>query len=123
MSSITRPLTGPLLTFDLSEQLAELREDPAYARSGKVGRTLAKQGPFRLTMVALERGAEVETHHTENPLTLQVLSGRIRFRIGDETHNLSEGQILYFGPGAAHDIQAREATALLLTISMLSAGA
>jgi quercetin dioxygenase-like cupin family protein len=117
MSSLTRPLTGPNLTFDLSEHLAEMRQDEAYRRSGRSGRTLAKDGPLRLTLVALAAGVEVDTHQAETPLTLQPLEGRIRYRIGEERHELGAGQILYFGPGHARDIKALEETALLLTIT------
>ncbi len=120
MTPVTRSLTGPLLTFDLEAQLGELRSEPAYQRSGRTGRTLAKEGPLRLTLVALAEGAEVETHHTEFPMTLLVLSGSIGFRIGKRSYELGDGEILYFGPGDAHDIRASEDTAILLTIAVSS---
>jgi quercetin dioxygenase-like cupin family protein len=117
MSPISRPLTGPHLIFDFADHLAELRRDDAYRRSGRVGRTLAKQGPLRLTLVALAEGVQVETHLAESPMTLQPLEGRIRYRVAGETFELEAGQILYFGPGDAQDIRALEETALLLTIT------
>lgn len=117
MPSLTRPLAGPMLTFDMPTQLAELRSDEGYRRSGRTGRTLAKYGPLRLTLVALARGAEVGTHHAESSMTLHVLEGQIRFRVGDEEHELREGQVLCFGPGHARDIRAEEETALLLTLA------
>lgn len=120
MTPLSRSLTGPLLTFDLEDQLGELRNDPAYARSGRAGRTLAKEGAFRLFLVALGRDVDVGTHHTEHPITVHVISGAIRFRIEDERHELRAGQLLYFGPGAAHDIRATEETALLLSIAVRS---
>ena len=123
MTPVARTLTGPLLTFDLTKQLKELRDDPAYTRSGRVGRTLAKEGAIRLTLVALDEDVEVGTHHTEHPMTVHVLSGAIRFRIGNDRRRLREGEILYFGPGAAHDIKATEETALLLSIGVKEAPA
>ena len=59
MSSITRALTGENLTFDLDEQIAELRRDERYVRSGRVGRTLVKAGPLRLTLTLIAEGVEV----------------------------------------------------------------
>lgn len=117
MSPVSRPLTGPNLTFDLATHLAELRQDEAYLRSGRAGRTLAKHGPLRLTLVALSEGVKVETHLAETPMTLQPLEGRLRYRVGNETLELAEGQVLYFGPGHAQDITALEDTSLLLTIT------
>jgi quercetin dioxygenase-like cupin family protein len=117
MTPVSRPLTGPHLIFDFAEHLAQLRQDPAYGRSGRVGRTLAKEGPLRLTLVALDEGARVETHLAERPMTLQPLEGRLRYRVEDEVFELGVGEILFFGPGHAQDIEALEETSLLLTIS------
>lgn len=117
MSPVSRSLTGPHLIFEFGEHLAQLRQDPAYRRSGRVGRTLAKEGPLRLTLVALDEGARVETHLAERPMTLQPLEGRLRYRVENEVFELGEGEILFFGPGHAQDIEALEETSLLLTIS------
>lgn len=117
MSSISRPLTGPNLTFDLATQIRELRADEAYRRSGRVGRTLAKHGPLSLTLVVLARGIEVGTHLAENPMTLQPLEGRLSYKVEGERFEIGTGEVLYFGPGHAQDIRALEDTALLLTIT------
>ncbi len=117
MPSLTRPLTGPHLTFRLNDQLQELRRDEAYRRSGRTGRTLAKHGPLRITLTVLGEGVEVGTHHAEAPMTLQVLEGRLRYRVDEGRFEIGEGEVLYFGPGHARDIKALEDTALLLTIA------
>lgn len=119
MSSINRPLTAPNLTFDLQVQLAELRMEEAYHRSGRAGRTLAKSGRMRVTLVAMAQGNVIGTHQADSPMTLHVLSGHIRFRAGGEVHELQAGQLLFFGPGDAHDLSATEETALLLTLSAI----
>jgi len=117
MSSMTRPLTGPHLTFDLEEAIRDLKKDEAFLRSGRVGRTLAKSGPLRLTLVVLAEGVEVGTHHAESPMTLQPLEGRLRYLVDDEEFKLGPGELLFFGPGSAQDIRAMEDTALLLTLT------
>jgi quercetin dioxygenase-like cupin family protein len=119
MSPIQRPLSEPMMTFDLQPTLQELRKDESYARSGRLGRTLGRSGRLRLTLVALNAGIEVGTHQAESPMTLQVLEGRIGFSVAGESHELRAGQVLFFGPGEAHDIRAIEESALLLTISAI----
>jgi quercetin dioxygenase-like cupin family protein len=119
MSPMQRPLSEPMMTFDLQPTLRELRSDDSYSRSGRLGRTLARSGRLRLTLVALNAGIEVGTHQADSPMTIHVLEGRIVFRVGDESHELSAGEVLFFGPGEAHDIRAIEESALLLTISAL----
>lgn len=117
MSSLERALSGAHLTFDLAEQVAELRSEPKYRTNGRLGRTLVKEGDLRLTMTVLEEEAEVSTHHAAAPMTLQVLEGRLSYRVGDEELELAAGELLFFGPGHAEDIRAMEDTALLLMIT------
>jgi quercetin dioxygenase-like cupin family protein len=119
MSPIQRPLSEPMMKFDLQPTLQELRADDSYRRSGRLGRTLARSGRLRLTLVALNAGVEVGTHQADSPMTLQVLEGRIGFRVNGESHELSTGQVLFFGPGEAHDIRALDESALLLTLSAI----
>jgi quercetin dioxygenase-like cupin family protein len=119
MSSINRPLAGPILSLDLEERLTELRGEESYSRSGRAGRTLAKAGRFRLTLVAMVDGNQIATHQADSPMTLHVLEGGVRFRTGTEEHELHSGQLLFFGPGDAHDIRAVGETALLITISAI----
>ncbi|HEV2130505.1 MAG TPA: cupin domain-containing protein [Longimicrobiaceae bacterium] len=117
MSSINRSLAGPMLTFDLVQQLAELRREEAYQRSGRAGRTLAKSGRLRVVLVALATDTVIGTHQADSPMTLHILEGHIRYRAREERHELKEGELLFFGPGDAHDIRATEQSALLITIS------
>lgn len=119
MSSLNRPLTAPNLTFDLQSQLDELRQEEPYRRSGRAGRTLAKSGRMRVTLVAMAQGNVIGTHQADSPLTLHVLSGHIRFKAGGQEHELHSGQLLFFGPGDAHDLVATQETALLLTLSAI----
>jgi quercetin dioxygenase-like cupin family protein len=119
MSSINRPLAGPVLAFDLDEQIAALQAEEPYERSGRAGRTLAKSGRFRLVLTAMKKGNEINTHQADSPMTLQVVKGALRFRTNGEEYTLSHGQVLFFGPGEAHDIRATEDSALLLTLSAI----
>jgi quercetin dioxygenase-like cupin family protein len=117
VSSLTRALTGEKLTFDLDGQIAELRRDEHYVRSGRVGRTLVKAGPLRLTLTLIGEGVDIGTHHAAAPMTLHVLQGRLRYSVHEEEFEMGQGEVLFFGPGHAKDIRALEDTALLLTIT------
>jgi quercetin dioxygenase-like cupin family protein len=119
MSSINRPLAGPMLTFDLHQHISELRAEESYTRSGRAGRTLAKSGRMRVTLVAMQRDNVIGTHQADSPMTLHVLQGQIRFRTGGEDHQMREGEVLFYGPGDADDIRALDETVLLLTISAM----
>ena len=120
MSSINRPLAGPSMTFDLAAQLAELRGEEAYRRSGRAGRTLAKSGRLRVVLLAVRDGVPIGTHQADSPMTLQVLEGGLHYRDEGGEYDLRAGDLLYFGPGNAEDIKATGDTALLLTISAVN---
>ncbi|MFO7589035.1 MAG: cupin domain-containing protein [Gemmatimonadota bacterium] len=117
MTPMSRALTGKHLAFRLAEQVAELRRDESYVQTGRLGRTLVKEGALRLTVTVLREGVEAGTHQAVAPMILQVLEGRLRYRVGGEEHTLEAGKLLFFGPGHAQDIRALEDTALLLTIT------
>ena len=119
MSSIQRPLSAPLLTFDLGQHLAELRAEESFERSGRAGRTLAKSGRLRLVLVAMAEGNVIGTHQADSPMTIHVLDGELHFRADDTEHRLVTGQVLFFGPGDAHDIRAVRQSALLITLSAI----
>ena len=119
MSSISRPLAGPSLTFRLSEQLSELRAEEAYRRSGRAGRTLAKSGRLRVVLLAVADGVAIGTHQADSPMTLQVVEGGLSYRDAGGQYELDQGDLLYFGPGQAEDIRSTAETALLLTISAI----
>jgi len=117
MSPMSRVLTGPHLTFDLREQIEDLRKDPSYGRTGRVGRTLVKSGALRITLVVLAKGVDAGTHRAEAPMTVQVVQGRLRFRVDEQHFEIGAGEVLFFGPDHAQDIMALDDTALLITIT------
>lgn len=119
MPSIDRPLAGPVLTFDLERELEQLHREDSFQRNGRAGKTLAKSGRFRVTLLAMAAGNRIGTHQADSPMTLHLLHGDLRFRADGEDHRLQDGQVLFFGPGDAHDIRAEAPSALLITISAI----
>lgn len=117
MSSINRPLADPHMTFDLARQLDELRREEAYQRSGRAGRTLAKQGRLRVVLVAAAEGVLLGTQQADSPMTVQVVEGGLRWRDGMGEHELRRGELLFFATGSAEDIRATADSAVLLTLS------
>lgn len=117
MASIERPLTGGTLSYDLHAEAARLRQDDSYRRSGRLGRTLAKQGRFRQTLTVLAAGTAAETAHSDSPMSLHVLEGSLRVRLGQEDRELRRGEMIFTGPGDAHDIRAAEDAVVLITVS------
>lgn len=44
-----------------------LRQFAEESKTGRAGKTLVKDGPLRITLVALKKGTELPSHHVEEP--------------------------------------------------------
>jgi quercetin dioxygenase-like cupin family protein len=120
MSSLDRPLAGKPLRFRLgTDAPSDLIDEGALARSGRTARTLIKEGPLRVTLVALAPGGVLAEHQASGPISVQVLSGQIRFRVGEEEWMLEEGDLLSLGAAISHSVDAEQRSVFLLTMAAL----
>lgn len=103
-------------TFDLARQIESLRSSPQYLEHGHAGRTLVKTPTMRIVLVALARGRCLAEHCVHEPLSIQVLSGRIRIDLPDRPVDQSAGRLMSLDPGIRHNVQALTATAFLMTL-------
>jgi quercetin dioxygenase-like cupin family protein len=109
--------TGLLHVFALPQYAGALREETAYARTGRNGLTLAKSDELRVVLEVLRAGAELAEHRAPGPITVQVLEGEIRFHTGEETFRVREGELLALPAGRPHSVEAVRDSAFLLTIA------
>ena len=110
-------LTGQVLVFNIQDELARLRDEPAWQRGGRNAITLVKESDFRVTLTALKPDVRVQEHHVDARLTLQVVAGRLRLRLPQETVDLAAGQVVALEGGVVHDVEALEECGFLLTIA------
>jgi quercetin dioxygenase-like cupin family protein len=112
-----RRLDAPLLRLDLAQELAEVRSGEAYQKSGHSAKTLARYPDLRLVLIALAQGNRIEQHQTKGRVSIHVIEGKVTLKVGAEQVELGAGCLLEVAPEAAHDVQAVEASALLLTVA------
>lgn len=117
MSSIDRPLAGSVLLFALDEERERAADRTILERSGRNARTLLKEGPLRVTLVVLAPAGEIQEHEAAGPITVQVLEGRVRFRVGAETYDLRPGSLLMVPAEVRHAVASDEGGTFLLTVS------
>jgi quercetin dioxygenase-like cupin family protein len=118
MSSIDRPLSGEALHFRLgSGPLPELIDEHLVQRAGRSARTLVKDGPLRVTLVALREGGALSEHSAGGPITVHVLSGGIRFTAGAKEWDLGPGELLSLGAGVPHSVTSPGGGVFLLTVA------
>lgn len=118
MPRIRRSLSGRALHFRLREgQRSEHIDERLLAKAGRSARTLVKEGPLRVTLVALGPGGELREHRADGPITVHVLSGQIRFRTGGEAWTLEAGDLLSLGAGVPHAVESAPGGEFLLTVA------
>ena len=121
MPSIDRPLSADALLHHLDAQRRpQLIDSGLRASGGRSARTLIKDGPLRVTLVSLAAGGALAPHRTDGPITVHVLSGELRFTLGDSECQLTAGDLLSVGAGVEHGVESAEGADFLLTVAATS---
>ena len=102
--------------LDIASELAGSRQHKPW-QSGLYSKLLLKSDDLRVLLIAMETGAKLKEHHADGTVSIHALEGTLCIHVQGQTHNLRAGQILTLEPGIKHDLEAREDSALLLTIS------
>ena len=110
-------LSGPILTFDLAAESAQLRFERGYREGERNANTLVKADNFRILLAALHTGARLEEHLAAGWVAIQTISGQLRLQVGGETMDLPAGHLLALAPDTAHDVTALEDSVFLLTLA------
>jgi quercetin dioxygenase-like cupin family protein len=114
----TRRLAGRILRFLIGAEDETLREFADTSKSGRAAKTLVKQGPLRVTLVALKRGTALPPHHVDGPVSIQVLRGYLELTTDKGAIPLPSGILVTLEAGLTHAATAVEDSAILITFAM-----
>jgi quercetin dioxygenase-like cupin family protein len=114
----TRRLSGKLLTFILEAEDDTLREFVESSDTGRAAKTLVKQGPLRITLVALKKGTALPSHQVAGPISIQTIRGCLRLSTDKGDVDIPAGGLIALGPGVAHTARAHDDCAMLITFAM-----
>jgi quercetin dioxygenase-like cupin family protein len=114
-----RPLPGSdsVCHFNLAMEIAELRRQASFQRTGRNAKTLVKHDDFRVVVVVLKSGARLQEHRVAGRLSIQVLSGLVRVGLAERGFFVPLGQMLVLDRCVQHAVEAFEESALLLSLS------
>lgn len=113
----THKISGKQLRFHLSEEQDALLERAGAGRTGRTAKTLVKEGPLRMTLIALRRGASMTRHHVDGQASIHVLRGKLTIGTQQGATDLSSSDVLVLNDGVEHDVRARTDCAFLITMS------
>lgn len=109
-------LAAALMTLDLNREIEQLRSEGRW-QSGHTAKTLAKYPDFRVVLIVMKAGGQLENHRTEGRISVQTLDGRIRFSTAERSVELAAGQMLTLERDILHNVEAIADGAFLLTIA------
>ncbi len=115
MSSMHRIIDGAVLVRHLTDD-DRMIDQELLRKHGRSARTLVKEGPLRLTLMALAPGGVLPAHSTEGPVTIHVLQGEVAFVAQGRGYSLSAGEVLVLAAGVTHSATSAAGTVFLLTI-------
>jgi len=72
---------------------------------------------MRVVLFAMEQTAKMKEHHADGTVSVRVLRGALRLRIGEGDMRLGTGGLLIIGAKVRHDVEALEESVFLLTIA------
>lgn len=111
-----QPMAAPFLEFDLGRELEQLHCEP-QPTGGQNAKTLAKYDDFRIVLTALKAHTHIPGHQTEGRMSIHTVRGHLRLRALGRTFDLRAGSLLALDQGVAHELDALEDSAFLLTIA------
>ncbi len=115
MSSLDRTISGEVLVRHLPRDEQTI-DQTLVARHGRSARTLVKEGPLRLTIMALRPGGGLPAHNTDGPVSIHVLEGEVVFEALGQKYPLSVGDLLVLAPAVEHSASSTPGCVFLLTV-------
>lgn len=115
MSSLHRELDGDVRIHHLTQD-QRLIDPSLLARHGRSARTLVKEGPLRLTIVAIGPGGTLPPHSTAGPITIHVLEGEVTVSAREQEYPLGPSDVLALAPGVEHAARSTQGGVFLLTV-------
>jgi len=110
-----RTIEGEVLVNHLTHDEWMIDQD-ILMKHGRTARTLVKEGPLRLTMMAIAPGGNLPAHDTTGPVTIHVLEGQLLFKALDREYPLETGDVLVLAPGVEHSATTVVGGKFLLTV-------
>lgn len=115
---MTRTLEGDVLVHHLTQD-ERIIDAELLAKHGRSGRTLVKEGPLRLTMMALAAGGVLPAHSASGHVTIHVLEGAVTFNAINQDYALASGDVLVIAPNVMHSARSTSGSVFLLTVIFL----
>ena len=104
--------------YDLTGSAQALRRELREPRNGHRQVTLAHDEGITVLLFDFEVGGALPDHVADGLVMIQVIAGAIEVATSETVHRLTAGSLLVLAAGVRHDVSAREASQVLLTVHL-----
>ena len=104
-------------TFDLPALVEKMKQKPAWVKGELNAMILLKSTNKEIVLATLHEGTEINSFHSNDSITLQILEGKLKFRNRKESVTLDKGQLLVVQENINFSLTTGEETVFLLTIA------
>ena len=116
-----RALARPLQEFALADEVEALHQEEGWRKTGHSAKTLVKHAGLRIVLIALKQGTRIKEHQSEGTVSIHAISGRLQLHVDEQTLHVPAGGLLVLERRFAHDVEALEDSAFLLSIKLAPA--
>ena len=78
--------------------------------------TLVKTDTLEVVRIVMAAGKDIAPHAAPGEVTVHCLEGKVEFRVGESTRELTAGTLLYLEGSTLHSLHASQDSSLLVTI-------
>jgi len=111
-----RKLKDTILSFSINNETDKLKSETTWINGDRNAVTLQKNSNLRVVLISLRKGAALNEHKVEGPITLFVLSGKMKFIAGEEKVIVGSNEFIVLEKATPHDVEALEDTTFILII-------
>lgn len=102
--------------LDLEKEFEALRRSPEW-ESGIARKTMIRYPDLQITLRAMRAGTHIPEHRNPGRVSVQTVRGHIRMHADGKVFDLPQGRILIMDRAVAHDVEAVDESAFLLTVA------
>jgi quercetin dioxygenase-like cupin family protein len=110
---------GPEHVFNLAAVAGTLGREDHPGADGHRQLTLFHAGDLALVLFDFEAGGLLAGHEADGFVTIHTVAGVLEVSTPEAIHELPAGSLLVLAPGVRHDVSARVASQMLLTVYLV----
>lgn len=103
------------MNFDIPSLIEILKQDPSWSRRELSTMILLKSPVKNIVLTLLPAGIEIRSVQLNDTITYQILEGKLKFQISNESVVLGKGELLKLNEKTKYQFDSLEESAFLLT--------